>query len=128
LGFALKVRKLTDSLIVLVEQGKKTPQLNDSLTEVLASIQGAGERTSVKSLRDRGAFGHYENVVTMNEVVSATDKGDLIKKLQDVLSSETEQERNKSAVEAIQFFDALERRALYHYSHPPVRRRTAASR
>ena len=126
LALALKIRKLTDSLITLVEKESENPLLQGSLKEVLASLENVGESTSVKSLRDRGEFGRYENVVTINEVVKAEDRRVLVQKLHEVLGATTKRQRNESALDAIQFFDALERRALYHYSHPPVIRRASA--
>jgi hypothetical protein len=126
--FALRIRKLTDALIALVEEGKATPDLDKPLKEVLASLEGAGQRTSVQSLRQRGSFGHYENVVTIDEVVKAQDKAALIDKLNIVINSDTEAERRSSALDAIGFFDALESRALYHYNHPSPTQRLVASR
>jgi hypothetical protein len=121
LVFALRIRKLTDSLIALVEEGQYPPDLNKGLKAVLASLAGSGERTKVRSLKDRGSFGHYENAVTIGEVVQAQDKAALIQKLKTVMSSKTPAERRASALQAISFFDALEGRALYHYNHPAPR-------
>jgi len=121
LVFALRIRKLTDSLIALVEEGQYPPDLNKGLRAVLASLAGSGERTKVRSLRNRGPFGHYENALTISEVVKAQDKAALILKLKTVMSSKTRAERRASALQAIDFFDALEGRALYHYNHPAPR-------
>ena len=121
LVFALRIRKLTDSLIALVEEGRYPPDLNSGLNAVLASLAASGERTKVRSLRDRGSFGHYENALTISEVVKAQDKTELIQKLKGVMSSRTPAERRASALQAINFFDALEGRALYHYNHPAPR-------
>lgn len=126
--FALRIRKLTDALIALVEEGRATPDLDEPLKEVLASLEGAGQPTSVQSLRQRGSFGHYENVVTMDEVMKAKDKTVLIQKLNNVIKSNTEEERRSSALDAISFFDALESRALYHYNHPSPTQRLAAAK
>jgi hypothetical protein len=126
--FALRIRKLTDALIALVEEGRIAPDLDERLKEVLASLENAGQPTSVQSLRQRGSFGHYENVVTIDEVVKAQDKAALIQKLQTVIRSNTEEDRQNSALEAIGFFDALESRALYHYTHPSPTQRLVASK
>lgn len=126
--FALRIRKLTDALIALVEEGTATLDLDAPLKEVLVSLEGTGEPTSVQSLRERGPFGHYENVVTMDEVVKAQDKDILIQKLNSVMTSQTEEEKKTSALEAIGFFDALESRALYHYNHASPTQRLVPSR
>ena len=122
LTFALKIRKLTDALIIVVEKGEAPPGLADSLKQALGSLQDAGQRTSVKALRSRGAFGHYENVVTMNEVARVSNKDDIISNLNRVINARTKQQKQNSALDAIHFFDALERRALYHHSHPALSR------
>jgi hypothetical protein len=121
LVFALRIRKLTDSLIALVEGGQYPPDLKKGLRAVLASLAGSGERTRVRSLKNRGSFGHYENALTIGEVVQAQDKAALIQKLRTVMTAETPGERRTSALQAIDFFDALESRALYHYNHPAPR-------
>lgn len=125
--FALTIRKLTDALIELVEEGKHAPELDKRLKEVLASLESTGQRTSVKALRDRGSFGSYESVVTIDEVLKGVNKNELIQKLTSVIDAKNEQARRKNALEAIEFFDALESRALYRYNHPsPVQRFVAA--
>jgi len=128
LTFALTVRKLTDALIVFVEEGTMPRGLEASLRKVLSSLENAGERTSVKALRKRGTFGHYENVVTINEVVRGSDKSDIVEKLNRVINARSQRQKRASAIEAVHFFDALERRALYHYSHPAVNREVLAHR
>ena len=121
LVFALRIRKLTDSLITLVEEGRYPRDLNDGLKAVLASLAGSGERSRVRSLRDRGSFGHYENALTIGEVVKAQDKAALIQRLKTVMGARTPSTQRASALEAIDFFDAIENRALYHYNHPSPR-------
>lgn len=66
LALALDVRKVTDSLISVVEGGTVSPELNDSLQQVMTSLQGTGQ-TSVKSLRERGPFGKYAGVKAISE-------------------------------------------------------------
>jgi hypothetical protein len=126
LAFALKVRKLTDSLISIAEGGVKTPQLDDSVREVLAAIENSGKHLSIKTLRATPAFGRYENVQTINEVLRASDKDGIIRKLQGVLEEQDSAERRRSALDAIGFFDSLERRALNRFRHPPSLPRQAA--
>jgi hypothetical protein len=128
LAFAANVRRLTDSLIVLAERDERTRNLEVGLRQVLNSLNSVNKPTPVKTLKDRGPFDRYENVITLNEILRVTDKKDLIEKLNSVLNSNTRQGRRNSALIAIQFFDALESRALYHYNHPPITKRVAATR
>ena len=127
LTLALDVRKLTDSLIQLVEDGTPSEQLNASIQKVVTSLQGAGGKTPVKSLRERGTFGRYAGVRAISEVLGP-DRAKLIAKLQTVIQPQPSEQRTESALAAIEFFDALERKALYHYSRAQLTKRSALSR
>jgi hypothetical protein len=120
LALALDIRKLSDSLILLAEDNVESPYLFEAINRLLLSLQGADQKTSVKALRDRGTFGQYENVVMVNEVIPAPGRTELIQKLQAVLHSDSQDLRKENALQAIAFFDSLERRALYHFNHPKV--------
>jgi hypothetical protein len=122
--FALTIRKLTDALINLVEEGKRAPNLDAQLKEVLASVKGTGKPTSVKALRNRGSFGSYEGVVTLDEVMKSSDQQALVDMLNSVITTKSAQEQKKRALKVIEFFDALESRALYRYNHPVPRMRS----
>ena len=115
LALALDVRKVTDSLISVVEGGDVSPELNASLQQVMTSLQGTGQ-TSVKSLRERGPFGKYAGVKTISEEFNEQDRKHLIVKLEMVIQPQPLAQRAESALEAIEFFDRLERRALYRHS------------
>ncbi len=127
LTLALDVRKLTDSLIQLVEDGTPSEQLNASIQKVVTSLQGAGGKTPVKSLRERGTFGRYAGVRAISEVLGS-DREKLIAKLQAVIQPRPSEHRTESALAAIEFFDALERKALYHYNRAQLTKRSALSR
>jgi hypothetical protein len=128
LSFALDVRKLTDSLIALVEDGKPVQQLESSIREMVASLDTTGGKTSVRNLKERGSFARYEDVVVMNEVFQAPAKAELMSQLEEVLTTQSPSQREASALRAIESFDALERRALYHYNHPSSSARAVAHR
>lgn len=128
LVFALKIRKLNDALIALVDEGQRSPELEALIKEVLVSLETAGGPTSVKSLKHRGPFAHYENVRTLREVIQPIDREQLVAKLNSVISAQSQEEIESSALDAIKFFDALESRALYHHNHPPVVKRVALAR
>jgi hypothetical protein len=125
LTLALDVRNLTDSLVRLVEEDA-TPsnELNSSIQKVVNSLQGTG-KTSVKSLRERGPFGRYASVRAMSEVFGDEQRKTLIRKLRTVINPQSPEERTESALAAIPFFDALERRALYHYNRAQAAKRYA---
>lgn len=124
LKFALGIRKLTDSLIRIVETGTKPPDFERSVRAVLETL-GSDDNTSIKSLRDRGEFGRYDNIQTINEVFNAEDKKLLAADLVRVIRAENADQRTSSALDAIKRFDRLERRALYRFNHSSSPKRTA---
>jgi len=115
LALALDVRKVTDSLINVVEGGTVSPELSTRLQQVMTSLQSTGQ-TSVKSLRERGPFGKYAGVKAISEEFNERDRKQLIVKLGMVVQPQPPAKRMESALEAIKFFDRLERRALYRHS------------
>ena len=127
LALALDVRKVTDSLIRVVEGGAVSQQLNDSLRQVVTSLQGTGQ-TSVKSLRERGPFGRYAGVKAIREEFDDRDREQLIVKLNTVIQPQPSGRRTESALAAIEFFDRLERRALYRHSRARTAKRPILSR
>ncbi len=122
LTLALDVRKLTDSLIELVEEGTQSVQLVTSIRQVMISLEGTGQ-ASVKSLRERGPFGRYVGVRAMNEVFSEKQRETFAGTLKMVIDPQSPEQRTESALAAIPFFDALERRALYHHSRAQTAKR-----
>jgi hypothetical protein len=127
LTLALDVRRLTDSLVRLVEDGTPSPDLNASIRKVVISLEGTG-KTSVKSLRERGPFGRYAGVKAISEVFGAEKRKELAMKLGMVINSHSPQEQKEGALAAIPFFDALERRALHHHSRAQAAKRYFPSR
>ena len=128
LALALDVRKLTDSLIQLVEEGTQSAELNASIKKVVVSLEGAGRKTSIKALRERGTFGHYPSVHAINEVMTNENRDELILKLQGIINPQNAEQQREMALQAIPFFDALERRALYHSNQSHERKTATLSR
>ena len=122
LTLALDVRRLTDSLVRIVEDGTQPVDLNASIQKVVFSLQGTG-KTSIKSLRERGRFGRYAGVRAINEVFGQKERQEFAGKLRMLIETRSADERRESALASIPYFDALERRALYHH-----RRQQTASR
>jgi hypothetical protein len=118
LTLALDIRKLSDALISLAEDGVEAPPMFDAITRLVLSLEGLGQQTSVKALRDRGNFGRHESVVTVNEAITDDQRKELIQKLKAILRTEAREVKQENALEAVAFFDTLERRALYRYNHP----------
>ena len=127
LTLALDVRNLTDSLVRLVEEGVPSDNLNASIQRVVISLQGTG-KTSVRSLRERGPFGRYAGVKAISEVFGEEKRKELAVKLSLVINPHSPEEQKESALAAIPYFDALERRALYHHSRAQAAQRYVPAR
>jgi hypothetical protein len=130
LTLALDVRKLTDSLVRLVEEGTPSDDrdLKADIRKVVNSLQGSGKTSVVKSLRERGPFGRYVGVKAISEVFGAEKRKELAEQLSMVINPRSSEEQRKSALAAIPYFDALERRALYHHSRAQAARRYVSAR
>lgn len=127
LTLALDVRKLTDSLVHLVEGGTPGDDLNSYIRKVVISLEGSG-KTSVKSLRERGPFGRYAGVRAISEVFGVEKRRELAVKLSMVIDPRSPEEQKESALAAIPYFDALERRALYHHNRAQAAKRFVSAR
>jgi hypothetical protein len=128
LTLALDVRKLTDSLVRLVEGGAPSDNLNASIRRVVNSLEGSGKTSVVKSLRERGPFGRYVGVRAIGEVFGAEKRKELAAKLSMVINPNSSEEQKESALAAIPLFDALERRALYHHNRAQATKRYVSVR
>lgn len=127
LTLALDVRMLTDSLVRLAEGENPGDDLNSHIRKVVISLEGGG-KTSVNSLRERGPFGRYAGVRAISEVFGAKERKELAEKLSMVISPHSLEERKASALDAIPYFDALERRALYHHNRAQAAKSLVSAR
>jgi hypothetical protein len=118
LTLALDIRKLSDALISLAEDGTRSPDMFEAMSRLIDSLEGVGQQTSVRSLRDRGSFGLHESAVTLKEAITPEHRIEFIAKLRAILAPEPDESKRETALEAVAFFDTLERRALYRYNHP----------
>jgi hypothetical protein len=121
LALALASRKALHSLDDYIEQGKKDEQFEDTVKEVIASLQ------ATKATRDAlhlfgpvpkvSPFTNYEQLLTLEEVVSDLKDQNVIENLASLLAPDpNEESRRRNANEAVKFFYTLENRALHHYS------------
>jgi hypothetical protein len=127
LTLALDVRRLTDSLVRIVEDGAPAESLSASIRNLVTSLQGTG-KTPIKSLRERGRFGRYAGVRAINEVFGQEERKEFAGRLRMLIETRSAKERRESALAAIPYFDALERRALYHHRRQQSTRRLATPR
>jgi predicted DNA-binding protein YlxM (UPF0122 family) len=118
LALALDARKVIDALIVFVDKEEREEGLDQSLQEVIESLQAKREDI-FSPLRNRLAFSeYYEQVRTVGEV--ANDRAEIVQKLETVKTGQATMEKQKQdAFDAIKMLSAIESRALYYYRPQP---------
>ncbi len=119
LALALDARKVIDALIVFVdEDGKREEGLDQSLQEVISSLQAKREDI-FSPLRNRLGFSeYYEQVLTVGEALK--DRAEIVEKLETVKAKQATMEKQKQdAFDAIKLLSAIESRALYYYRPQP---------
>ncbi len=122
LALALDARKVIDSLIVFVDQGKREDGLDQSLQDVIDSLQVVTQNKDIFSpLRNRLGFSeYYEQVRTVNEALKSAEKTHIVERLLTVKANEADALTQKEdAYQAIKLLSAIESRALYYYRPQP---------
>ena len=118
LALALASRKALRSLDSYVEDGKPDPQLENTVSEVIESLKATRDVSNLFGpVPKLSPFTNYEQVLTLEEVVSDLKGQDVIGNLSNLLPPDpNEDARRRNAAEAVKFFYTLENRALHHYS------------
>jgi hypothetical protein len=121
LALALASRKLIDSLLTFVEsnqQQPQDPQLGVALRQFVDSLETTKAGNNLfGELPSQPPFSHYEQVLTLQEALESFGDGDIENELSGVLDERSDiTTRKQRANKAIEFFYALENRALNHYN------------
>ena len=122
LALALDARKVIDALIVFVDKDRREDGLDQSLKEVIVSLEAVTEKKNVFSPdRNRLAFSeYYEQVRTVGEALPPADMTRIVEKLRTVeAKKETPDKQRADAFDAIELLSAIESRALYYYRPQP---------
>lgn len=117
LSLALDARKVIDALVEYVKKSD-TPQMEPLVRRVLESFDAASNRERLfSSVGRRSLFGDYERMQTLNEVKRDFSFPELQRQLKELLSNDVAlEERRHSAEQALEFFCALEGKALERYT------------
>jgi hypothetical protein len=122
LALALGARRVIDSLIVFVDMDRREDDLDQSLREVIVSLEAVTEKKDIFSPdRNRLAFSeYYEQVRTVEEALPPAEKLRIVEKLRTVEAKQASAEKQKEdAFDAIALLSAIESRALYYYRPQP---------
>lgn len=124
LTLALFSRRIIEALRDVVVSGKRK-RLQIALPDAIESLQVATDRQHAIAATRR-AVRSYEQVRTISELFpSENDRRGMINTLKSLQGKMAEPEQKEAALKAMEFFYAIENRALRNYRHPsPNDRRT----
>jgi hypothetical protein len=123
LALALDARKVIDPLMNYFETGKSTAPLIESVQEAAESLQSIDDPIRFSQpTHSKLAFEHYEQVLMLEEIRPSKDRGELINDLNALLADSDDLKKKEAAYRLIEFFFAVETRALQYYSRPPIAR------
>ncbi|MGO9542839.1 MAG: hypothetical protein ACLPN2_19830 [Terriglobales bacterium] len=117
LSLALDARRVIDVLVAYVKE-TDTARMEEVVRSVMDSLESAQDRESLfSSAQRRSLFGDHERMQTLEEVQTSFPSQDLTTELEALLRPDVAVEtRKRNAEMAIQFFCALEGRALQRYT------------
>jgi hypothetical protein len=118
LSLALASRTLINSLLQYVEQGRADDQLQPALNDVAESLRASSDTKSLFGpVPTESPFRNYEQVLILDEAKKALNLGNIEEKLSQALTNSPERDvRRRDVTETVEFFYALENRALHHYN------------
>jgi len=126
LTLALFSRRIIEALRELVRNGKRE-QLENALPQAIDSLQAATDSRQLKGYGLR-VVRSYDQVRTINELFpNKQDRVTMINTLKSLQEDIDPTSRKAAALRAIQFFYAIENRALRNYRHPSPRAARASS-
>ena len=108
---------MIDGLVAYVKETDAT-RMEALVRQVVESLASANDRDRLfSSAQRRSLFGDHERMQTLEEVQNSFPSQDLKKELEELLRQDVATDaRKRSAEQAIQFFCALEGRALERYT------------
>lgn len=119
LSLALQARSAIKRLRLLSPASEPAPELRSALQAALNSLTGSKPQEGLYSrLYDEAGFNRFEEIQTVEEVISVLDDPNLKDRIERILKGRKYGDEDIRTV--IGFFSALENRALYHYDDPSL--------
>jgi hypothetical protein len=121
LALALDARKVLDVLIAFLETGQSTEQLNASVEDAIHALESVARPGIVTTggVHSHLAFDDYEQAKTLDEIRTEDERRKIIEDLQGIGAGTSPGERQAAALRVLEFFFAVESRALQYYTEPP---------
>jgi hypothetical protein len=121
LALALDARRLMDVLIPFVDSGKRNESLDIAVKEAIDALNSVAAGSGTSAVRSNLAFDEYEQVLTINEVKGQDERKEVISDLERIASHpDSGKAQRDAATRVLDFFFAVESRALQHYNRPPA--------
>jgi len=120
LALALDARRIMDVLIPFVDSGKRNESLDIAVKEAIDALGSVSGDSATSPVRSNLAFDEYEQVLTIDEVKGQEERKEVIADLRQIASSKDSGTQQEAAMRVLEFFFAVESRALQHYDRPPA--------
>ncbi|MGA3372521.1 MAG: hypothetical protein ABSC48_12250 [Terracidiphilus sp.] len=117
LSLAIGARKAVKALMVSEASGILDEQLRQVLADAVASLNALNSGTPLyANLSKASSFESYDQIRAVHEVQLAMSDGRLTERLQLLLTDSAGEHVQENKEYAIQFFTAIENRALQNYN------------
>ena len=120
LALALDARRLMDVLIPFVDSGKRNESLDTAVREAIGALTSVTEGAGTNVVHSNLAFDEYEQVRTIDEIKNQEGRKTVISDLERIVGPDTGKPQRQAAMRVLEFFFAVESRALQYYNHPPA--------
>jgi hypothetical protein len=120
LALALDARRLMDVLIPFVDSGKRNESLDIAVREAIDALTSVTEGVGTNVVHSNLAFDEYEQVLTLDEIKNQKDRKTVIRDLEQIASPDGGEAQRQAAMRVLEFFFAVESRALQYYNRPPA--------
>ncbi len=119
LALALDARKMIDALIPFVESRERPPKLNNLLGAATRALDSVAQHGTANAVHSDLAFNEYEQVLTLEQIRSVDDRRAIVEDLGLIATPGYSPLHEQAAMRVLEFFFALESRALQYYNRPP---------
>ena len=120
LALALDARRIMDALVPFAETGQRNQFFETAVQEAISALAAVTEGTGANAVRSSLAFDEYEQVLTLDEIKNQQERRAVVSDLQRLAAADDREAQHEAAMRVLEFFFAVESRALYYYSRPPA--------
>lgn len=120
LALALDARRILDALVPFVDAGKRSGTLETAVKEAIEALTSVSVGAGSIAVHSNLAFNEYEQVLTLDEIKSEDERKSVISDLQIIAGPGKGKSQRRAATRVLEFFFAVESRALQYYSRPPA--------